>query len=97
MASSKKNAPAQKTATPALLPLKRLEATHAATIIDQVNQSLAKTGFAAKVDEIHFVPSGAAQHNCDDCPPPSVCKRVCFINVDGDPECEDRCVGPDEA
>lgn len=82
---------------PALLPLKSLMPTHAARLIQQVNRLLANHGFAAKVNQLHFVPSGAGRHNCDNCHPPSVCKRVCFINSDGDPECEDRCVGPDEA
>jgi hypothetical protein len=67
---------------------------HAKTLIGHVNGLLAEHGFSAQVSELHFVPTGADSMGCENCEPPSVCKRVCFINDQGVPECEDRCVAP---
>ena len=78
-------------------PLRDMKQTHAKKLISQVNSLLAQHGFAAHVNELHFVPSGGGSLGCGNCPPPSVCKRVCFINDQGEPECEDRCVGPNDA
>ena len=75
-------------------PLKTMTKRHAKALVERVNGLLAEHGFSAKVSELHFVPSGADSMGCVNCNPPSVCKRVCFINDHGVPECENRCVPP---
>jgi hypothetical protein len=95
MATKKKKATSKPTTARGPKPLRDMKKTHAKTLIGKVNSMLADQGFAARVNELHLVPSGGDSLSCDDCQPPNVCKRVCFINNQGQPECEDRCVGPD--
>jgi hypothetical protein len=96
MATKKKTSPRKPIAAVRPKRLKAMKKKHAGTLIKQVNDLIAKHGFAANVHEIHLVPSDGDSLDCDNCLPPSVCKRVCFINDEGQPECEDRCVGSDD-
>ena len=81
--------------TPPAKPLGKLGKSHAKKLFSSINALLASSdhGFAAKVSEIHLMPvKGDDFLDCGDCPPPKICKRVCFINDQGVPECEDQCV-----
>ena len=52
-------------------------------------------GQAGKVREIHLTALPNDTLGSVNCRRPKICKRVCFINGQGQPECEDRCVDPD--
>jgi hypothetical protein len=95
MATKKKNSPPKQRAASTLKPLQKMKDTHAGMLIGKVNNLISEQGFAAHVNELHLVPSNGDSLDCGNCPPPAVCKRVCFINDEGQPECEDRCVGAD--
>ncbi len=71
--------------------LRTMTPSTAKTLMGHVNTLLAAQGFSAQVSEVHFVPTGADSMGCENCDPPSVCKRVCFINDQGVPVCENRC------
>jgi hypothetical protein len=88
----KKKAPTK--APAAKRSLKTMTSRHAKTLVEHLNGLLTAHGFSAEVSELHFVSTGADSMGCINCNPPSVCKRVCFINDQGVPECEDRCVPP---
>jgi|HubBroStandDraft_1064217.scaffolds.fasta_scaffold161886_1 hypothetical protein len=96
MPKKKKKSPVPRKSRSGLKRLAAMKKTHAAKLISQVNDLVAAHGFSASVHELHLIPRDGASLGCDDCLPPAVCRRVCFINDQGQPECEDRCVSPED-
>lgn len=94
-----KKAPTARKAAPKKAPvrkrsIKTMKGRHAKLLVEHVNGLLAEHGFSGQVSELHFVSTGADSMGCVNCLPPSVCKRVCSVNNQGELECENRCVPP---